>query len=133
MHITKQMARFLFVGIFTNIGLYLVYLYITFQGIDHKHAMSIVYIAGVIMGFILNRKWTFKHRGHISKVFMRYLLLYFFGYFVNLGGLFMLVDMYGYPHQFVQLGLAILMAFMFFILQRIWIFPKSEPPLASII
>jgi len=124
MHITKQMARFLFVVSFTNISLYLAYLYITFQGLDHKYAMSIIYIAGVIMGFMLNRKWTFKHRGHISKVFIRYLLLYFFGYFVNLGGLFMLVDIYRYPHQFVQLGLAILMAFMFFFLQRIWVFPK---------
>lgn len=125
MYITKQIARFLFVGIFTNISLYLVYLYITFQGIDHKYAMSIVYIAGVIMGFMLNRKWTFRHQGHISKVFIRYILLYFFGYFFNLGGLFMLVDVYGYPHQFVQLGLAILMAFMFFFVQRIWVFPKT--------
>lgn len=126
MHITKQMARFIFVGVFNNVSLYLVYLYVTFLGVDHKYAMSGVYLIGVLMGFAFNRKWTFQHNGHISVVFLKYVLLYLFGYIINLLALFVMVDILYYPHQIVQLVLSISLAFMFFVLQRVWVFSKRS-------
>jgi len=118
------MARFLFVGVLTNLTFYFLYIYITYSGIDHKYAMSIVYVLGVASGFWFNRKWTFNHQGYINKAFTRYLILYFSGYFLNLGGLWILVDKIGYPHQLVQFGLAVIMAVFFFSIQRVWVFKR---------
>lgn len=126
MHISKQMARFIFVGAFNNIILYVAYIYITFLGVDHKYAMTLVYIVGVMIGFMLNRKWTFKYDGHINKAFLKYFFLYMWGYIINLGALFLMVDILYYPHQIVQLVVSILLAIMFFLLQRFWVFSKLE-------
>jgi putative flippase GtrA len=122
MHFSKQMARFLFVGVFTNTIFYFLYLIITYIGIDHKYAMTIVYVLGVSSGFLLNKKWTFNHQGDLNTTFTKYLILYFCGYFLNLAGLWFLVDRAGYPHQFVQLGLAVIMAIFFFVAQRTLVF-----------
>lgn len=122
MEINRQAMRFFIVGVFTNVSLYIVYLLITWLGLDHKLAMTLVYISGVLMGFTLNRNWSFRHRGHISHGFMRYSVIYAVGYLVNLTGLYLLVDIAGYPHQIIQLLIAIMLAVMFFILMRLWIF-----------
>jgi putative flippase GtrA len=126
MEFTSQAVRFLIVGAFTNISLYLVYLLITWFGIDHKLAMTLVYMSGVLMGFMLNRNWTFRHHGRISHGFIRYCVMYAVGYFVNLTGLYLLVDIAGYPHQIIQLLIAILSAIIFFVLMRLWVFSDRE-------
>lgn len=126
MKLTLQAARFLVVGVFTNACLYVAYLYITWKGLDHKLAMTIAYMTGVLMSFALNRNWTFRHNGSVSSGFVRYVLIYFFGYFIDLAGLYLLVDMAGYPHQIIQLMIAVLLAAMFFVLQRVWVFQKTE-------
>lgn len=126
MEFTRQAVRFLIVGTFTNISLYLVYLLITWFGIDHKLAMTLVYMSGVFMGFMLNRNWTFRDQGHISRGFIRYLVMYAAGYFINLVGLYLLVDIAGYPHQIIQLLIATLLAIMFFALMRLWVFNDRQ-------
>lgn len=126
MKLTSQAIRFLIVGTFTNASLYVVYLLITWLAIDHKLAMTLVYASGVLMGFMFNRNWTFRHHGHISHGFIRYSVMYAVGYFVNLIGLYLLVDIAGYPHQIIQLLFAILLAIMFFILMRLWVFSDKQ-------
>lgn len=126
MNVSRQLMRFLIVGTLTNLSLYLVYLVITWLGLDHKLAMTLVYIGGVIMSFSLNRNWTFSHNGHLTSSFLRYSLLYLFGYFLNLTGLFLLVDIAGYPHQVIQLLIAMLLAIFFFVFQRVWVFSKRS-------
>ena len=126
MKLTSQAIRFLIVGTLTNVSLYLVYLLITWFAVEHKLAMTLVYISGVIMGFMLNRNWTFRHHGHISHGFIRYSVIYTAGYFVNLIGLYLLVDIAGYPHQIIQLLISILLAIIFFILLRSWVFHNKK-------
>ena len=122
MELTSQAVRFFIVGVFTNVSLYIVYLLITWLGLDHKLAMTLVYISGVLMGFTLNRNWSFRHRGHTSHGFIRYSVMYAVGYLVNLTVLYLLVDIAGYPHQIIQLLIAMLLAIMFFVLLRLWVF-----------
>lgn len=122
MELTNQAIRFIMVGTFTNASLYFGYLLITWFEVDHKLAMTLVYILGVLLGFTLNRNWAFRHHGHISHGFIRYLVMYAVGYLINLIGLYLLVDIAGYPHQIIQLFIAVLLAVTFFVLMRLWVF-----------
>jgi putative flippase GtrA len=122
MELTGQAIRFFWVGVFTNVGMYTSYLFITWAGLGHKLSMTLVYMSGVAIGFILNRRWTFRHEGLLAQGLLRYLLIYFLGYLVNLAGLYLLVDALGYPHQIIQLMLGVLLAIIFFVMQRYWVF-----------
>ena len=126
MKLTSMAIRFLIVGILTNVSLYLIYLLITWLAVDHKIAMTLVYISGVITGFMLNRNWTFRHHGRVSHGFIRYTAIYAAGYFANLIGLYLLVDIAGYPHQIIQLLISILLAIIFFVLLRLWVFHNKQ-------
>lgn len=130
-NISSQMLRFLAVGAFTNISLYIVFLVLAWMGFDHKIAMTLVYICGVIIGFTLNRNWTFKHNGHISHGFVKYSLLYLFGYELNLLGLYSLVDIAEYPYQIIQFLISMLLAVMFYFLQKNWIFRENPAATAG--
>ena len=118
----RQLLRYVVVGVGTNIMLYLAYLLLTGLGLGHKTAMTLLYGIGILQSFLLNRQWTFGHHGHISHGFIRYLLMYAAGYCINLTGLYLLVDIAGFPHQIIQLLIAVPLAIMFFVLLRLWVF-----------
>ena len=121
-----QVIRFGIVGLSSNLILYLLYLGLTSLGLAPKLAMSILYVVGVLQTFVVNKKWTFHHHGHLSVAFIRYISLYAFGYLINLGILIAMVDRLGYPHQWIQ-GLTILILAVFlFTLQKLWVFRSPE-------
>lgn len=122
----SQVLRFAIVGLVSNGILYVSYLALTEFGMGSKMAMTILYVAGVLQGFVFNKKWTFSHDGDVLKTFAAYISLYAFGYFVNLLILFVLVDMYGYKHQWVQGGAVIFLAGFFFVAQKIFIFKADK-------
>jgi len=121
-----QIIRYATVGLASNLALYLAYLAITFLGVGHKTAMTVLYATGVCLTFVLNRNWTFKHKGHIPKSFFSYLFIYALGYLLNFGALFLFVDRLGYSHQLVQGIMVIVVALFLFILQKTVVFPS--PP-----
>ncbi len=124
--IPRQFFRYAVVGLVSNLALYLAYLLLTELGMGHKTSMSLLYATGTSLTFVFNRNWTFRHHGHISHAFIRYFAMYAAGYIVDLIGLYLLVDIAGYPHQIVQLLIAILLAIMFFVLMRSWVFNDKQ-------
>ena len=126
MVIYRQFLRYVVVGLGSNLTLYLGYLFLTYIGMGHKTAMTLLYAAGTSLTFVFNRNWTFRHHGHISRGFIRYSIMYAAGYFVDLTGLYLLVDIAGYPHQIIQLLIAILLAMVFFVLMRSWVFSNKQ-------
>lgn len=118
----RQFVRYALVGLASNAVLYLGYLGLTWGGMGHKTAMSLLYAIGVLQTFLFNRRWTFRHRGRISKSIRRYAATYISGYVFNLVGLLVLVDRFALPHQPVQGVLILLIAIMIFLLQRFWVF-----------
>lgn len=120
--LTPQFARFVVVGLLSNLVLYLFYLLFTGLGLGHKLSMSIMYVLGVAQTFIFNRSWTFKHHGAKGPALLRYIISYALGYILNFLVLLWLVDMLNYPHQLVQAAMIILLAISFFLAQRYWIF-----------
>jgi putative flippase GtrA len=121
-----EIVRFGVVGLASNLVLYLFYLGITNIGLGYKVAMSFLYVVGVLQTFIFNKNWTFKHKGYLNDTFIRYILIYGAGYFINLGALVIFVDRFGYPHQWVQCVMIPVVAVSLFVMQKIWVFRVQE-------
>lgn len=131
MSITRwEFLRFAIVGVFSNIVLYLAYLWLTTLGMGHKSAMSLLYALGVAQTFLFNKRWTFRHDAATHTALLRYIMLYAFGYLFNLLMLMLLVDRTGFPHQWVQGGMILLLAVVLFCGQKYWVFhtPKNTAP-----
>ncbi len=121
-----QFTRYAVVGLANNAVGYLLYLLLTVAGVGHKTAMSILYVIGVAQTFYFNRNWSFGHDGLISTALLRYLAAYGFGYVFNLFALILLVDRWGWPHQWVQGVMIFVLAGMLFVLQRYWVFGSRK-------
>lgn len=122
MSIRRQGFRFIVVGVASNTLLYVIYLGISGVGLGHKTAMSLVYLLGVLQTFVINKAWTFAHRGHHTAAFFRYLAAYGGCYLLQLLMLCLFVDYLGVHHAIVQ-GVAIcVVAYLLFLLQKYWVF-----------
>lgn len=117
-----QFMRYGIVGVASNGLLYLGYLGLTWLGVGHKLAMTVLYCVGVMQTFVFNRSWTFRHDGHTGQAFRRYVIAYLLGYGLNFFALLLFVDHLGWPHQVVQGGMILVLACFLFVLQRFWVF-----------
>ncbi len=121
-----QVIRFGIVGLTSNLVLYLLYLGLTAIEVEPKLAMSLVYVVGVVQTFVFNKNWTFKHHGRLSATFVRYVGVYLAGYLINLGALIVAVDQFGYPHQWVQGVMILVLAVFLFVMQRVCVFQPAK-------
>lgn len=124
--IRAQFIRYAIVGLGSNIILYLAYLILTDWGMGHKTAMTLLYLLGVLQTFIFNRRWSFRHQGALHSAFARYIASYAFGYFLNLFVLWATVDKLGFPHQWVQALMVLVLAALLFLMQRYWVFTPKQ-------
>lgn len=126
-----QFSRYAVVGLASNVVGYMLYLLLTYAGMGHKSAMSLVYAVGVAQTFYFNCAWSFRHDGRISTSFVRYVSTYAFGYMLNLAMLLLLVDLLGWPHQWVQGAMIFVIAGLLFLMQRYWVFAHSAKATVS--
>jgi putative flippase GtrA len=122
-----QFARFAVVGVLSNLSLYGIYLLLTLATLQPQVAISIIYPGGALLAFLLNRYWTFAHRGDKRSALTRYVVVYAFGYIFNYLMLSTLVDDLGYPHEIVQACVILLLAVGFFLAQKFWVFRIERP------
>lgn len=126
--IREKGLRFVVVGLTSNIVLYLLYLALTYWGMGHKLAMSLLYLVGTLQTFFFNRIWTFRATNGAAESLLRYFASSAFGYTFNFAMLVLLVDVYGLPHQLVQGTLILVVAAMMFLLQHHWVFNNKAQP-----
>lgn len=119
------MIRYGVVGIASNVVLFLLYLAITSAGMEHKLAMTLLYMVGVVQTFIFNKRWSFDYNGPYRQTFLRYGICYGVGYFVNLSALYFFVDHLGWSHQVVQGVMVLVVAVFLFVLQKFWVFRST--------
>lgn len=125
MMITRQFLRYVTVGITTNALGYLVYLLITSYGFEPKRTVSVLYVVGVTISFLGNKKWTFSHQGAVLSTGVKFFVAHFFGYLLNLLLLITFVDRLHYPHQAVQAVAIVVVALFLFVVFRVFVFPKT--------
>lgn len=122
-----QLLRYGIVGVGTNLAGYLVYLGLTWAGVEPKLAMSGLYAMGVGVSFALNRRWTFGHRGRVGPAGLRFGAAHLLGYAINLGMLAILHDALGWPHELVQALAVIVVAGFLFVAMRVFVFAGGSP------
>lgn len=117
-----ELTRYAFVGIVSNLAGYLVYLLITFLGVEPKMAMSLLFIIGVTIGFVGNRKWTFAYQGDTTRTARRFVVAYAIAYMLNFICMWIAVDRMGIPHYLVQGVSLVVISALLFMAQKYWIF-----------
>lgn len=120
----KQLIRYTFIGLVSNLIGYLIYLVITYIGVTPKITMTLMYAMGATIGYAGNRIFTFSHKGNLAGSSFRYLIVHFFGYFINLAILTIFVDHLMYPHQSVQAVAVFVVAGFLFIGYKFFVFTK---------
>lgn len=121
----RQLIRYGLVGVASNTAIYLVYLLITYLGMEAKSAMTLVYFVGATIGFVGNRTWTFAHLGNPGSAVLRYVLAHSFGYLLNLLILYIFVDRLGYAHQWIQAVAIIIVAVFLFLVFKYFVFNEK--------
>lgn len=110
----------------TNLCGYLLYLLLTHLWGAPKLTMTLVYSLGALAGFLANRRYTFRHEGHVGMAGLRYLLAQLSGYLLNFLLLALFVDRLGYAHQYVQAAALITIAVYLFVLSRVFVFTRGR-------
>lgn len=123
--LSPQFLRFAVVGLVSNGILYLMYLALTGIAFGPKVAATLTYAMGVAQTFWANRIWTFMYRGNTRLALIRYLCVYAAGYVLNLLALYLLVDIAGLDHRWVQGTLILMLAGLIFLSLRFWAFRMS--------
>lgn len=120
--LSTQFTKYAFVGLLVNAVAYSIYLLITWQGVGHKTAMTGIFIFAVSASFIGNKKLTFGHEGAYRRTYARFWAVYGGCYVFNYCTMYAAVDLAGYRHQLVQLGLIVFDAPVVFLLQKFVVF-----------
>ncbi|WP_427185186.1 GtrA family protein [Bordetella bronchialis] len=121
-----QFLRYALIGVLTNLIGYILYLALTHLWGMPKVTMTMLYSMGVAIGFFANRRFTFRHEGHVAKAGARYLLAQFLGYLANFSILVVFVDWLGFAHQIVQAAAIIMVAILLFFLSRFFVFNERS-------
>ena len=121
----RQFIRYALVGLGSNAASYLVYIIVTWLGVESKTAMTWLYLLGAIQTFFFNKQWSFRFHGAPVPALARYAVAYALGYAVNLLGLMFFVDHVGMPHQVVQGAMIVTVAVLLFVAQKYWVFPAA--------
>jgi putative flippase GtrA len=121
----KQFFRYGLVGLASNLAGYLLFLLITYWGVEPKIAMTLLYVVGATIGFLGNRQWTFAYKGALLNAGARYFAAHLFGYLINFLILLTFVDSLGYSHQWVQAGAIFVVAGFLFVVFKYFVFPRS--------
>ena len=123
-----QLLRFGIVGVGVNLVLYAAYLAMVGAQVGVKVAMSVAYAFGVMLGFVLNRRWSFGRSDDPRADVLPYLAVYIAGYLLNLSALVLFVDVIGFAHEVVQAVMVFVVAALTFLLQKYWVFRDSGRP-----
>jgi putative flippase GtrA len=80
-----RLFRFLIVGfVNTIVGLLVIYACKWLLGMGDISSNMVGYGIGIIIGFMLNKRWTFEHSGKLAPAFLRYLAVLASAYLINL-------------------------------------------------
>ena len=121
-----QLSRYAVVGLSANFFLFSVYLFLTYLGVGHKTAMTFLYGVGMLLTFIFNKRWSFRHQGPIAPAICRYFITYSMGYVINIFMLWYFVDQLEFPHRWIQGVAVFVVAGVIFLMQKYWIFSMTH-------
>jgi len=121
-----QLLRYGLVGAAVNLGGYLLFLLITWLGMEAKAAMTLLYVVGASVGFWGNRNWTFAHRGSVVGPAFKYFGAHVCGYSLDYAMLAIFVDRLHFSYRVVQAVAMVVVAGLLFVTFKYFVFPRSD-------
>jgi putative flippase GtrA len=96
--VSRQFIKFCLIGLETTIFTYLIFIILLyFLSVNYLISSGIGFLAGILLGFIFNKLYTFESERKNIQTFPKYLLIYSFSLAVNLLGLKMFVEHFMIP------------------------------------
>jgi putative flippase GtrA len=125
-----QFIRFLVVGV-ANTGVSISCIFITMSlfEIDYRIANAIGYLVGFGLSFVLNRTWTFRHRGQWWASFVRWLIVSLAAYVCNFVVIITLHRQGMFGDYLVQAGGMVVYTLVSFFGARLIAFRNRQPQL----
>jgi putative flippase GtrA len=122
--------RFVLVG-FSNTALSLAVIWISLKvfAFSDLRANLIGYIVGFIWSFLLNRSWTFRHRGRLAPGFARFVLVCVIAYGANLLVLDTLASRFGTGNFLTHASGMVAYAILSYLGSRYFAFPRASAEL----
>jgi len=120
-----ELVRYAIVGVLNNALGFSAYLFITWIGVDPKLTLTILYGVAATIGYWGHKKVTFEHEGSLVLSGVRYVIAHLGGYALNLTILYVLVDTYHFPHQWVQFSCIFIVAAYLFFTLKFFVFTKK--------
>lgn len=130
--------KFLIAGGSNTAITFALYALLVEQDVDYNLALTITYVLGIALGFLINRLWTFtsidngleentlnSNQQSVSSQFGRYILVYLFIFVVNLLTLNLLVQLFGLNPIVSQLFAIGLSTVCSYFLQKSWVFKQQ--------
>lgn len=121
----KKLVRYGVIGITTNGIAFGLYLLMTYLGLTPRVSLTILYSVAATLSYFGNRRLTFTYSGSWLWSSIRYIIMHIGGYFLNLGLLYICVDIYEIPHQYVQFAAIFIVAIYLFVVSDWFVFPKN--------
>lgn len=84
------------------------------------------YAAGILLGFLLNKRWTFRHHGHWGTAFARYLVVLAAAYLINLAAVIYLIDGLHLNSYLAQAAGIVPYAFIGYLGSRYFVFTTAK-------
>ena len=120
-----KITRFFIVGASNTLLVYLLYVALIKLGLDYKLALFFDYLVGILLGYLLNRYWTFSGNKH-SLSFIKYIVLYIVVFLLNFLILILSVDFLLLDPIYSQFFIIGIISLVSFAVQNTWVFGIKE-------
>lgn len=122
----RQFFYFVIVGGINTVVMYGLYCFFLYLGFHYQLALLLEYAFGTVLGYTLNRRWTFGEQGKTPAGFTRYLTTYLGIYFCNVMLLATVVEMGWMTPMLGQIIILAVISLVNFLLQKFWVFRKAK-------
>ncbi|MFL1524179.1 GtrA family protein [Pseudomonas sp. O230] len=118
----EQLIRYAIVGVVINSTGFVIYLFLTWLGLNPILTMSCLYCIAVTISFFGSKNIAFNHEGSHATAAARYFIAHLGGYGMNLSLLLFFHDYLAWPHQWVQAGATVVVALYLFVAFKLFVF-----------
>ena len=123
----KKIKRFLLVGIVNAISGYtLIILFYTLLSLNFYLSNFIGYLFGLMISFILNKKFVFNAQGKILAPFIKFIFSFFLSYFLNIFIFYICSEFINLNYYLALLIASCFYSISFFITCNYFTFKKSK-------
>lgn len=118
----RKILKFVVSGGAKTVAMYGLYWLLVEIGLHYQIALIADYVGGVLLGYVLQRFWTFRSHGRPSRGFEKYLLVNVLIYVSNSILLGLGVEVLRLDEQLAQIPALALVTVASYLLQRFWVF-----------